>query len=66
MSEEVKKHAFDKFYQGDRSHAEKGSGLGLALVKRIVTLCGGSVSIQSKENVGTEITVSLILEEKQQ
>jgi signal transduction histidine kinase len=66
MSEEVKKHAFDKFYQGDRSHAEKGSGLGLALVKRIVTLCGGSVSIQSKETVGTEITVSLVLEEKQQ
>jgi len=66
MTEEVRKHAFDKFYQGDHSHAEKGSGLGLALVKRIVTLCGGSVSIQSKENVGTEITVTLALDEKQQ
>jgi len=66
MSEEVKKHAFDKFYQGDRSHAEKGSGLGLALVKRIVALCGGSVSIQSRENIGTEITVTLALDEKQQ
>ncbi|HWP21519.1 MAG TPA: HAMP domain-containing sensor histidine kinase [Candidatus Cryosericum sp.] len=66
MSEEVKKHAFDKFYQGDRSHAEKGSGLGLALVKRIVALCGGSISIQSRENVGTEITVTLALDEKQQ
>ncbi|MEN6419724.1 MAG: HAMP domain-containing sensor histidine kinase [Clostridiaceae bacterium] len=66
MSEEVKKHAFDKFFQGDRSHAEKGSGLGLALVKRIVVLCGGSVSIQSRETVGTEITVTLTIDEKQQ
>ena len=66
MSEEVKKHAFDKFYQGDRSHAEKGSGLGLALVKRIVALCGGSISIQSRENAGTEIVVTLALDEKQQ
>ncbi|HWQ06768.1 MAG TPA: HAMP domain-containing sensor histidine kinase [Feifaniaceae bacterium] len=64
MSEEVKKRAFDKFYQGDRSHAEKGSGLGLALVKRIIALCGGSITIQSEENVGTEITVLLKLEEK--
>lgn len=64
MSEEVRQHAFDKFFQGDRSHAGKGSGLGLALVKRIVTLCEGTVRIESEEGVGTVITVLLKAEEK--
>lgn len=41
MTGEVQKHIFEKFYQGDRSHKAEGSGLGLALVKRIVELCGG-------------------------
>ena len=59
MSEEVRKHAFDKFYQGERSHSGLGSGLGLALVQRIVSLSGGSVDLQSREGKGTEITVSL-------
>jgi signal transduction histidine kinase len=59
MSEEVRKHAFDKFYQGERSHSGQGSGLGLALVQRIVSLSGGTIEIQSKEGKGTEITVSL-------
>ena len=59
MSEEVRLHAFDKFYQGERSHTGQGSGLGLALVKRIVTLCGGTVEIRSREGKGTEITVAL-------
>jgi signal transduction histidine kinase len=59
MSEEVRKHAFDKFYQGERSHTGQGSGLGLALVRRIVTLCEGSIDLRSREGKGTEITVTL-------
>ena len=59
MSEEVRLHAFDKFYQGERSHTTSGSGLGLALVRRIVTLCDGTIEIRSKEGRGTEILVSL-------
>ncbi|MPM51970.1 Sensor histidine kinase RcsC [bioreactor metagenome] len=59
MSEEVRMHAFDKFYQGERSHSTQGSGLGLALVRRIVTLCGGTIEIRSKEGKGTEILVLL-------
>lgn len=65
MGDEVKKHAFDKFYQGERSHNVKGNGLGLALVKHIVTLYGGTVSLESKNGVGTEVTVTLKAEELQ-
>jgi len=59
MSEEVRQHAFDKFYQGERSHTGQGSGLGLALVRRIISLSGGTIEMQSKEGKGTEITVTL-------
>jgi signal transduction histidine kinase len=59
MSEEVRAHAFDKFYQGERSHAGQGSGLGLALVRRIVLLNGGEIELMSREGKGTEITITL-------
>ena len=59
MSEEVRLHACDKFYQGEHSHTTQGNGLGLALVWRIVTLCGGTIEIRSKEGKGTEILVTL-------
>lgn len=59
MREDEMRRAFDKFFQGERSHSTQGNGLGLALVKRIVDLCGGTVSLQSEANKGTEITVSL-------
>ena len=59
MSEEVKKHIFEKFYQGDKSRNSEGNGLGLALVKRILDLCGGEVSVESEPHKGAEFSVSL-------
>ncbi|WP_205621616.1 HAMP domain-containing sensor histidine kinase [Paenibacillus sanguinis] len=59
MDEVVMKHAFDKFYQGERSHHVKGSGLGLTLVHRIVTLCGGKVSLRSEKGKGTAVIIKL-------
>jgi signal transduction histidine kinase len=35
MTDEVKKHIFDKFFQVDNSHSQKGIGLGLSIVLRI-------------------------------
>lgn len=59
MSHETLQHVFEKFYQGDRSHSVDGNGLGLSLVKRIVELCGGTISIESEEGNGTTVYVSL-------
>lgn len=59
MTEEVQKHIFDKFYQGDTSRKTEGNGLGLALVHKITELCGGSVSVKSFPDKGAEFTVIL-------
>lgn len=59
MSKEVALHVFDKYYQGDASHSTRGNGLGLSIVKRIVTLAGGSVSVESHEGEGSTFIVFL-------
>jgi signal transduction histidine kinase len=59
MTEEVKARIFEKFYQGDSSHATKGNGIGLNIVQRIVTLAGGSVSVESEPDKGSKFTVLL-------
>lgn len=59
MSEEVQKHIFEKFYQGDSSRKSEGNGLGLALVKRILDLCRGTITVHSAPDQGSEFVVSL-------
>ncbi|MBO5222855.1 MAG: HAMP domain-containing histidine kinase [Clostridia bacterium] len=61
LSKEAQKHLFDKFYQGDTSHKQEGNGLGLALVKRILTLAKGSVSAENLTGGGCRFTVTLPL-----
>ena len=59
ISREVGARIFDKFYQGDISHATEGNGLGLSLVKRVVDLTGSTVSVQSELGVGSTFTVTM-------
>ena len=61
MSEDVQRHIFDKFYQGDHSRRQEGSGLGLPLAKRITQLCGGSISVHSQPGQGSTFSVTLPL-----
>jgi signal transduction histidine kinase len=49
---------FDRFYRAEPSRGSDGAGLGLALVKSIVDLHGGTAEIRSEMGRGTIVTLS--------
>jgi signal transduction histidine kinase len=59
MSEKVMERIFEKFYQGDDSHATAGNGIGLNIVKRILALANGDITVESKPGEGSTFTVIL-------
>ena len=58
IAQEEKGRIFQKFYQADRSHAAAGNGIGLAVVKRVVELHRGEITVDSGEN---ETTFTVLL-----
>lgn len=54
-------HIFDRFYQVDTSHtrAYEGTGIGLALVKELIDLMGGTIRVDSQPEVGSTFVLTL-------
>ena len=59
MSEETMRLAFDRFHQAERSHADKGSGLGLSIAKEILQKLGVTIKIESELGKGSEFSFVL-------
>ena len=63
MDQAILAHIFERFYQGDSSHATQGNGLGLAVAQKIVSLHGGDIRADSEEGIGATFTVRLPVRE---
>jgi hypothetical protein len=59
IPDEAKTRIFNKFYQGDGAHKEKGNGLGLALAKRIVDINKGAIGVENLAERGCQFIVIL-------
>ncbi|WP_276754993.1 PAS domain S-box protein [Pseudoalteromonas marina] len=63
MSKEVSEHIFERFTQADSSTTRKygGTGLGMSITISLVKMMGGEIDIQSKQGLGTTVTIKLPL-----
>ncbi len=62
VPEEMRSQLFEPFVQADGSFQRKyrGTGLGLSIVRRLVTLMGGEISLQSREGQGTAVEFTIL------
>jgi PAS domain S-box-containing protein len=64
MGPEQLKNLFERFSQGDSSITKEfgGTGLGLNITKKLITLLGGTVDIESTQGIGTKVRIKIYLE----
>ena len=62
IEKEYQNKVFDKFYRipTNNIHNVKGFGLGLAYIKTIIELHGGTIKLDSKKHLGTTFTITLV------
>jgi signal transduction histidine kinase/DNA-binding response OmpR family regulator len=63
IAEDEVKNIFNRFYKAGTSSIYEGTGIGLALVKELVELHFGTISVQSKLQKGTKFIIALPLTE---
>jgi signal transduction histidine kinase len=59
ISQKDGERIFEKFYQADTSHSGEGNGLGLALVKKVIDVLGGKITVTSTLGEGTEFGIMI-------
>jgi signal transduction histidine kinase/streptogramin lyase len=66
LTEEEQKRVFSRFYRSNAAqNMAKGSGLGLSIIKEIVEMHEGTITIQSQKDRGSTFTVTLPIEKKE-
>ena len=63
MKPEHLNHIYDRFYRVDQSGVVPGTGLGMAIVREIITHHGGTIEIESKFGAGTKVMLYLPVDE---
>lgn len=64
MDEEDLNNIFDLFYRGTNSRLEKGMGIGLSVVKNIITTHGWNIEVESKKDFGSNFKIVIPLNEQ--
>ncbi len=59
IDEEAQRHIFDRFHQADKSHASKGSGLGLSIAREILLKMNVTIDLKSAPGKGSEFSFVL-------
>ena len=57
ISPEQLPYVFDRFHQANPTHANKGTGIGLAIVKELVTILNGTIEVESELSKGTSVVL---------
>ena len=64
IAKEDLKNIFDLFFRGTNSRLEKGMGIGLSVVKNIISTHGWTINVDSEKGVGSTFSIIIPLEQE--